>query len=129
MADKKMNEFAPATDATYIYAEAANGSQIKINKSDLVELFKSSIGFDTVLQDKGEAKDDLDTYKSTGYYGLNLFSNNNVHFPVNMTYGGLIVISCNQSRWVLQLAYSTQDNKIRTRTCNDMGIWQEWYER
>ena len=35
MADKRMNEFAPATDGTYIYGEAANGSQVKIKKEDL----------------------------------------------------------------------------------------------
>ena len=33
--DIKMNSFAQATDAAYIYAEAANGSQVKIKKSDL----------------------------------------------------------------------------------------------
>ena len=35
MADKKMNEFAPATDSAYIYGEATNGSQVKIKKEDL----------------------------------------------------------------------------------------------
>ena len=35
MADIKMNAFTPATDGEYIYAEAANGSQVKIKKSDL----------------------------------------------------------------------------------------------
>ena len=34
--DIKMNSFAQATDAAYIYAEAANGSQVKIKKSDLL---------------------------------------------------------------------------------------------
>lgn len=36
--DIKMNSFAQATDAAYIYAEAANGSQVKIKKSDLLSL-------------------------------------------------------------------------------------------
>ena len=35
MADKKMNEFAPATDSAYIYGETTNGSQVKIKKEDL----------------------------------------------------------------------------------------------
>lgn len=36
--DIKMNSFAQATDAAYIYAEAANGSQVKIKKSDLANV-------------------------------------------------------------------------------------------
>lgn len=36
--DIKMNSFAQATDAAYIYAEAANGSQVKIKKSDLAKI-------------------------------------------------------------------------------------------
>ena len=35
MTDKKMNEFAPATDSAYIYGETTNGSQVKIKKEDL----------------------------------------------------------------------------------------------
>ena len=34
--DIKMNSFAQATDAAYIYAESSNGSQVKIKKSDLL---------------------------------------------------------------------------------------------
>lgn len=36
MADQRMNEFAPATDIEYVYAEAADGSQVKIKKNDLI---------------------------------------------------------------------------------------------
>ena len=41
--DIKMNSFAQATDAAYIYAEAANGSQVKIKKSDLVEVIRAAM--------------------------------------------------------------------------------------
>ena len=34
--DIKMNAFTPAMDGAYIYAETANGSQVKIKKSDLL---------------------------------------------------------------------------------------------
>ena len=37
MTDKKMNEFTPATDAAYVYAELGDGSQIKIKKDDLAK--------------------------------------------------------------------------------------------
>lgn len=36
--DIKMNSFAQATDAAYIYAESSNGSQVKIKKSDLAKI-------------------------------------------------------------------------------------------
>lgn len=48
MADIKMNSFAQATDAAYIYAEAANGSQVKIKKSDLVELLAKTSPFSSM---------------------------------------------------------------------------------
>lgn len=36
MADVKMNQLATATDGAYIYVEAADGSQVKISKSNLI---------------------------------------------------------------------------------------------
>ena len=42
--DIKMNSFAQATDAEYIYAEATNGSQVKIKKSDLANVMNTLIG-------------------------------------------------------------------------------------
>lgn len=46
MAEKQdipMNQFQTVTDVAYIYAEAANGSQVKIKKSDLVELIRAAM--------------------------------------------------------------------------------------
>ena len=68
--DIKINEAQQVKDAAYVTVVLTDGSLGKIAKNDLIELFKTSIGFNTVLQDKGEAKDDLNTYKSTGYYYL-----------------------------------------------------------
>lgn len=39
--DKKMNQFTSATDAIYMYAEAADGSQVKIEKTTLVKLIRN----------------------------------------------------------------------------------------
>lgn len=36
MADKRMNEFALVTEVEYVYAETADGSQVKIKKNDLI---------------------------------------------------------------------------------------------
>lgn len=38
MADVKMNQLATATDGEYIYAEASNGSQVKITKGNLANV-------------------------------------------------------------------------------------------
>ncbi|MGZ2600231.1 pyocin knob domain-containing protein [Bacteroides fragilis] len=37
MADKRMNDFMLSDDAEYVYAEAENGMQVKIKKSDLLK--------------------------------------------------------------------------------------------
>ena len=44
MADKRMNQFTPATDMEYVYAELADGSQVKIKKSDLANILKDYLG-------------------------------------------------------------------------------------
>ena len=41
--DIAMNQFQVVTDAAYIYAEAANGSQVKIKKSDFIDIVKRYI--------------------------------------------------------------------------------------
>ena len=38
MADKKMNDFPTAADGAFVYAEDANGNQIKISKADLASV-------------------------------------------------------------------------------------------
>ena len=127
--DIKINEVQQANDAAYITVILEDGTLGKIAKADLAELLKPLIGFDTVLQNRSEAKDDFNTYKNTGYYDINKELYNNPNFPPDISYGGLVVISCNKNRWILQIVYSIQDNKIRTRSCNESGRWQEWYER
>lgn len=60
--DIKMNSFAQATDAAYIYAESSNGSQVKIKKSDLLS---------SLFQGRGDVTSNLDDYTTTGFYGIN----------------------------------------------------------
>ena len=61
MADKRMNEFVPVTDGAYIYGEAANGSQMKIKKSDLLN---------GTFQIRGTVDKSLDEYTVNGCYGI-----------------------------------------------------------
>ena len=44
MADKPMNQFTPASDCAYIYAEVADGSQVKISKQQLVDIVRPMLG-------------------------------------------------------------------------------------
>lgn len=56
MADKKMNEFTPATDANYIYGELADGNQIKLPLSDLLSsILGSREKIDIRVRDGGGA--------------------------------------------------------------------------
>lgn len=41
MADKRMNQFTTATDGAYIYAEDADGSQVKLTKASLANVLNS----------------------------------------------------------------------------------------
>ncbi len=50
--DIKINEAQQVKDAAYVTVVLTDGSLGKIAKNDLIELFKTSIGFNTVLQDQ-----------------------------------------------------------------------------
>lgn len=41
--DIQMNQLPTATDVDYIYAEAADGSQVKIAKADIINLIRNSL--------------------------------------------------------------------------------------
>lgn len=80
MADKRMNQFTPATDMEYVYAELADGSQVKIKKSDLLN---------GTFQNKGTVDKSLDEYIVNGCYGIHA-SIFNVEF---ISFGILLVFS------------------------------------
>lgn len=45
MAEKRMNEFQQVVDAEYVYAEAADGSQVRIKKSVLWNCIRAELGY------------------------------------------------------------------------------------
>ena len=49
MADLRMNQLATATDGAYIYAEASNGSQVKIAKEILAAILQSHLSFTVTI--------------------------------------------------------------------------------
>ena len=81
MADKQMNQFTTATDGAYIYAEASNGSQVKISKSDLI----AALGLSgTILKKKQTYLDPEQTTVIENVQGL-VFTRN------NHSYGGYLL--------------------------------------
>lgn len=63
--DVPMNTFTPATDAEYIYAEAIDGSQVKIKKSDLIGLIGA------YCRKSALSNVNIDTFRlEIGTYGL-----------------------------------------------------------
>lgn len=87
MEDKRMNEFTPATNAEFVYAEAEDGSQVKIKKSDLLNLlYRYSIGGST-----HQLPDDL----LPGFYYKNEIGNPSIEQLYPYRDGVIIVIDIN----------------------------------
>ena len=95
MADIKMNQFTPASDGAYIYAEAADGSQVKISKEDLANLISNIIDSKGLypFQYKGRVYGDMNNYTESGMYYYN--TSIQIANRPGVIYGGLIVSTAN----------------------------------
>ena len=128
--DVKMNSFAQATDAAYIYAESSNGSQVKIKKSDLVEVIRAAMPIVTQINKglmppnaiiyKGMlgANDLKDVDSSFGYaYGTNDGSNTvGPYLSLNVAGG-----------YMFQLKVSVTGDSLKFRTYHkDTDTWSSW---
>lgn len=69
--DKKMNQFTSATDGAYIYAEAANGSQVKIDKIRLADILGGVYNREMQGKDLNKCVDTGIYVKQTGDTYLN----------------------------------------------------------
>ena len=112
MADKRMYEFTPAANGTYIYAEAADGSQVKIKKSDLIG---------ALFQDRGTFENDANQLKTAGMYYITANTQNSPY-----GYSGLMLVFCSGSA-VTQIVYSVFDGSFRKRALlYNNGNWDVW---
>lgn len=68
MADIQMNQLATASDANYIYAETADGSQVRIAKADLYNALIASKSSHVYLTNTTERK--YIGIKGTGLYSI-----------------------------------------------------------
>ena len=100
MADKKMNEFQQVADAEYVYVEAADGSQVKIKKSDL---------FSSIFQYRGLASsNDFNDNDISGSYQTGDFSRNAANNP-GVGYGVLVCMDVGS--YLLQFSFDMFEKK------------------
>lgn len=81
MADVKMNQLATATDGAYIYAEAADGSQVKISKSNLI----TALGLSGTIIKKWSAYLNPDSERTIGNV------QGSVYVRCGYSYGGFLL--------------------------------------
>ena len=119
MAEKQdiaMNAFTSATDAEYIYAEATNGSQVKIKKSDLLN----------AMFQKGTPVKDYNLNTEIGIYYINVSVNGTINGPSNSISYGILFVLKGLNNYIVQIACSVTgllNVFIRTRT---ELTWSEW---
>lgn len=113
--DIKMNSFAQATDAAYIYAEASNGSQVKIKKSDLLS---------EVFQYRGDVSENYDNFIENGIYQI--YSGANVtNAPTGIGYGMLLVFKT--KFYLFQIAMDVRPSNISVKLRTNSGpAWSDW---
>ena len=113
--DIKMNQFQVVTDAAYIYAEAANGSQVKIKKSDL---FTSVFAYKGLLS----SDKDLNTISENGIY-YSAFAMNS---PENVS--GLLLHYAEKDM-ASQILINSRNGGVYTRSrVYNTGNWDKWTE-
>ena len=143
MADKKLNAVSTASDGAYVYAEDANGNQIKISKADLASVVAELIGTATtskrglmpsrlvpVDDTSGVTSINLNTSKSIGrvYAGLRtIFSN----YPTGLTYPymGAFNLGYTSNGQLIQFLFSNDDSgnyAVHHRCCHAGNNWTEW---
>ncbi|MCR6510045.1 pyocin knob domain-containing protein [Bacteroides sp. KH569_7] len=110
--DIKMNSFAQATDAAYIYAEAANGSQVKIKKEDLLG---------ALFRDRGQFEGDANELKTAGMYYV---TGNTKNIPSG--YYGLMLVFKSVAG-IAQIVYSVSGYPSKERVLlYNGGNWDTW---
>ena len=119
-ADKKMNEFATATDGAYIYAEAADGSQVKISRSDLVQVIRAHIGI-TGMNYLG-VQSDYNQMTKTGVYQTQ--GESAVNGPHNDT--SVTVVFEIPGAYILQICGGLNTGNIYARTIVLPSNFRHW---
>ena len=115
-----MNEFATATDGAYIYAEAADGSQVKISRSDLVQVIRAHIGI-TGMNYLG-VQSDYNQMTKTGVYQTQ--GESAVNGPHNDT--SVTVVFEIPGAYILQICGGLNTGNIYARTIVLPSNFRPW---
>lgn len=105
MADKQMNQFTTATDGAYIYAEASNGSQVKIAKADLI----NAIGG---IPNRGYTNN-LNDCKYTGLYIADNIQGGVENCPIRDSC--LVVVFSIPNLYMIQICFALNSNTAKRR--------------
>ena len=126
--DVRMNQFQEAEDASFIYAEAADGSQVKISKQSLASIIKTEMENRKLfpfMYFKNITNNDCNACIGAGYYYLNSYETEIANIPPIGNYGGLIVFPCNA--YILQIAFDIYKDSLFVRNSHDRGNnWRNW---
>lgn len=123
MADKKMNDFATASDGAYIYAESASGEQIKISKADLASVVAGLLT-NLFYTHKIITITDFNLCRDAGAISITDPNLNCLNNP-GITYGVLLVFNA-EIGYQIQIAVSTTHNTwIRFNNINQ-NIYGGW---
>ena len=113
--DIKMNQFQVITDAAYIYGEAANGSQGKIRKSDLLS---------KMFQYRGEVSENYDNFIENGIYQI-YYGSNVTNAPDGISFGFLLVFKTEFYLAQIALEVRPGNMAVKLRT-NSGSAWSGW---
>ena len=129
--DIAMNQFQVVTDAAYIYAEAANASQVKIKKSDFIDIVKRYI---TSVRFAGGIPDsDLNSIYKNEESGISIYNISAAILNSPATYSFCINIQrsgkgdVTASQRILQIV--PDDNLVNLRTGKGDGekvVYTSW---
>ena len=100
-----MSQFTTATDGAYIYAEASNGSQVKIEKADLLKAIggMANRGYTTNLNDS----------KYTGLYMADNIQGGVENCPIRDSC--LVVVFSIPNLYMIQFCFALNSNTAKSR--------------
>ena len=121
--DIKMNAFTSATDAVCIYAEAADGSQVKIKKDDLYNIFPA---LRIINGGHLESNKDFNEIVNFGLY----FLNSKINAPLGVERDWTVLVITNSLGDVMQIvteyAGGLTGVYIRQRRNGVGNSWNSW---
>ena len=117
--DKKMNQFTSATDGAYIYAEASNGSQVKIAKADLI----NAIGG---IPNRGSTNN-LNDCKYTGLYIADNIQGRVENCPIQDSC--LVIVFSIPNLYMIQFCFALNSNTAkRRRALTYLEKYNDWVD-